>query len=161
MSFPFDWRDEKARDGTAGGNCASDSPCCSSLTSRERPFGGNWISPPQLVHRRECLPCVCQRLKSKSWRRRRSACPATAAHSSFACVRLRETRSCAEWVSARTTSGAPQLHRSYSYVLRARLLRSDLMAVRILPLRNSLTGSISAVLGSHHLVCLDQRLDGK
>ena len=32
------------------------------------------------------------------------------------------------------------------------------MAVRILPLRDSLTGSISAVLGSHHLVCLDQRL---
>jgi len=112
----------------------------------------------RLVHRRECLPCVCQLLKSKSCRRRRSACPATAAHSSFACVRLRETRSCAEWVSARTTSGAPQLHRSYSYVLRARLLRSGLMAVRILPLRDSLTGSISAVLGSHHLVCLDQRL---
>ena len=39
--------------------------------------------------------------------------------------------------------------------------RSGLMTVRILPLRDSLTGSISAVLGSHHLVCLDQRLDEK
>jgi len=94
LFFFSDWRAEKARDGTPGGNGTSDYPCCSSLTSRGRPFGGDWISSPAR-HRRRRWPCVCSRLPSKYCCRRRrsaSACPASAAHSSSQCVRRRGTR---------------------------------------------------------------------